>query len=105
MRIIIVGQGPFGEKVLDALKKKGEEIVGVFSPPDKRGQPMRQLAEKAGLFSFQPSHIKDPQVQELFVKLHPDLVILAFVTDIFPERLLEVPTLGTICYHPSLLPR
>jgi methionyl-tRNA formyltransferase len=39
------------------------------------------------------------------VKLRPDLVILAFVTDIIPEKLLEIPSLGTICYHPSLLPR
>ncbi len=105
MRVIIVGQGPFGEKVLEALLKRGEEIVGIFSPPDKRGEPMKRLAEKVGIFSFHPSHIKDPQVQDLFVKLRPDLVVLAFVTDIFPERLLEVPTIGTICYHPSLLPR
>jgi methionyl-tRNA formyltransferase len=103
--MIIVGQGPFGEKVLETLLKRGEEVIGVFSPPDKRGEPMKRLAEKSKVFSFHPSHIKDPQVQDLFVKLRPDLVALAFVTDIFPERLLEVPTLGTICYHPSLLPR
>jgi hypothetical protein len=47
MRIILVGQGPFGEKVLEAFIKKGEEIVGVFSPPDKRGEPMKNLAEKS----------------------------------------------------------
>jgi len=105
MRIIVIGQGPFGEKVLEALIKEGEDIVGVFSPPDKRGEPMKRLAENAGIFSFQPSHIKDLQVQDLFMKLHPDLVVLAFVTDIFPERLLQIPTIGTICYHPSLLPR
>ena len=86
MRIIIVGQGPFGEKVLDTLLKMGDEVVWVFSPPDKRGEPMKRLAEKAGIFSFHPSHIKDSPVQDLFVKLHPNLVVLAFVTDIFPER-------------------
>ena len=49
--------------------------------------------------------MKDPQVYDIYVKLKPDLVILAFVTDILPERLLDIPSLGTICYHPSLLPR
>ena len=105
MRIIIVGQGPFGEKVLEALIKNGEEVVGVFSPPDKRGEPLKILAEKSGIALFQPKLMKDPQVYEDFVKLQPDLAILAFVTDIIPEKILNVPSLGTICYHPSLLPR
>jgi methionyl-tRNA formyltransferase len=105
MRIILVGQGPFGEKVLEALIKRGEEVVGVFSPPDKRGEMMKNLAEGSHISSYRPKHMKDPEVYETFKKLRPDLVILAFVTDILPERLLSLPTLGTICYHPSLLPR
>ncbi|MGQ9645458.1 MAG: methionyl-tRNA formyltransferase [Thermodesulfobacteriota bacterium] len=105
MRIILVGQGPFGEKVLDALIKYGEEIVGVFSPPDKRGEAMKNLAERSNIPSYCPKQMKNPEVYEAFKKLNPDLVILAFVTDILPERLLSLPTLGTICYHPSLLPR
>jgi methionyl-tRNA formyltransferase len=105
MRMILVGQGPFGEKVLDTLIKQGEEIVGVFSPPDKRGEAMKNLAEGSQVSSYRPKHIKDPEVYETLEKLRPDLVILAFVTDILPEKLLSLPTLGTICYHPSLLPR
>ena len=105
MRIILVGQGPFGEKVLEALIKKREEIVGVFSPPDKRGEAMKSLAEGSNVSSYRPKQMKDPEVYETFKKLSPDLVILAFVTDILPERLLGLPTIGTICYHPSLLPR
>jgi methionyl-tRNA formyltransferase len=105
MRVIVVGQGPFGEKVLDALIEKGEEVVGVFCPPDKRGEPMKELAERAGTYLFRPEETKDPQVYDAFVGLQPDLSMLAFVTDIIPERLLRIPSLGTICYHPSLLPR
>jgi methionyl-tRNA formyltransferase len=105
VRTILVGQGPFGEKVLEALIKQREEIVGVFSPPDKRGEAMKNLAEGSQVSSYRPKHMKDPEVYEAFEKLRPDLVILAFVTDILPERLLDLPTLGTICYHPSLLPR
>ena len=105
MRIILVGQGPFGEKVLEAFIKKGEEIVGVFSPPDKRGEPMKNLAEKSKVPFYRPALMKDPEVRHIFRELKPDLVILAFVTDIIPEELLTIPSLGTICYHPSLLPR
>src|SRR4030043_1473681 len=105
MRIIIVGQGPFGEKVLQALIQKGEEVVGTFSPPDKRGEPLKILAEKSGIPFFRPKLMKDPQVFDDYVKLNPELAILAFFTDIIPEKLLNVPSLGTICYHPSILPR
>ena len=105
MRLIIVGQGPFGEKVLEALIQKKEEIVGVFCPPDKRGEPMKSLAEKSGISLFRPNRMKDPEVYDVLMQLKPDLVIEAFVTDIIPERLLNIPSIGTICYHPSLLPR
>jgi methionyl-tRNA formyltransferase len=105
LRIIIVGQGPFGEKVLEALIQKGENVVGSFSPPDKRGEGMKVLAEKSRIPFFRPNLMKDPQVYDAYVKLQPDLAVLAFVTDIIPEKLLTVPSLGTICYHPSILPR
>ncbi len=105
MRIIIVGQGPFGEKVLQTLIQNGEDIVGSFSPSDKRGEPLKILAEKSGIPFFRPNLMKDPQVYNTYVKLNPELAILAFVTDIIPGKLLTVPSLGTICYHPSILPK
>ncbi len=103
--MIIVGQGPFGEKVLEALIKKGEDVVGSFSPPDKRGEAMNALAEKSGISSFRPKLMEDPLVYNDYLKLQPDLAVLAFVTDIIPEKLINVPSFGTICYHPSILPR
>jgi len=105
MKIIIVGQGPFGEKVLDTLIQQGENIVGVFCPKDKRGEAMAATAESSGVALFRPERMKDPQVREAYLELKPDLSILAFVTDIIPETLLDIPPAGTICYHPSLLPR
>jgi methionyl-tRNA formyltransferase len=105
MRIVVVGQGPFGEKVLQALIQKGEDVVETFSPPDKRGEAMKVLAEKARIPFYCPNLMKDPQVYDAYVKLQPELAILAFVTDIIPEKLTAIPSLGTICYHPSLLPR
>ena len=105
MRMIIVGQGPFGEKVLQALVKKGEDVVGIFSPSDKRGEAMQVMAEKSGIPVYRPNLMKDPQVYDTYSKLKPELALLAFVTEIIPEKLIAIPCLGTICYHPSLLPR
>ena len=105
MRIIIVGQGPFGDRVLEALIRKGEDVVASFSPPDKRGEGIKVLAEKSGIPFFRPNLMNDPQVYDAYVKLQPDLAVLAFVTDIIPEKVVNLPSLGTMCYHPSLLPR
>ena len=105
MRIVLVGQGPFGKAVLDALIKKCEDIVGVFCPKDKPGEAMKALAENSNIALFQPTHMKDPEVLDAYLKLSPDLVVLAFVTDILPESLLNIPSIGTLCYHPSLLPK
>jgi methionyl-tRNA formyltransferase len=105
LRIIMVGQGPFGQKALDTLIKKGEDIVGVFCPKDKRGAAMAATAEDTGVALFRPNKMIDDEVQAAYLELRPDLVILAFVTDIISETLLDIPPLGTICYHPSLLPR
>jgi methionyl-tRNA formyltransferase len=49
--------------------------------------------------------MKDAEVRKAYLGFGPDLVILAFVTDLIPQSLLDIPPLGTICYHPSLLPR
>jgi len=105
MRIILVGQGPFGEKVLDTLIRQGEDIVGVFCPKDKRGEAMAATATRSEVALYRPDKMKDAEVREAYLDLSPDLVILAFVTDIIPEALLDIPPIGTICYHPSLLPR
>jgi methionyl-tRNA formyltransferase len=105
MRIIVVGQGLFGEKLLEALTQKGEDVVGVFCPPGKPGEPMKEMAERLGISLFRPNRMGDPEVYDTYAGLQPELSILAFVTDIIPGRLLRVPSLGTICYHPSLLPR
>jgi methionyl-tRNA formyltransferase len=105
MRIILVGQGPFGEKVLDTLIQQGENIVGVFCPQDKRGAAMAAAAENSGIALFRPAKMKDPEVRTAYLDLKPDLSILAFVTDLIPATLLDIPPVGTICYHPSLLPR
>jgi len=66
---------------------------------------MAAAAMGSGVALFRPNKMNDAEVQAAYLNLRPDLVILAFVTDIIPEALLDIPPIGTICYHPSLLPR
>ncbi len=107
MRIVLIGQAAFGEKVLEAILDTGEEVVGVFCPPDVSGKPnaLRQLAERHHIPVHQPQRMHDPAVFETFQQLQPDLNVMAFVTDMVPERILNLPRYGSIQYHPSLLPR
>lgn len=107
MRIVLIGQAAFGEKVLDTFLARGECVVGVFCPPDTpaRPDPLRVLAERRGRPVFQPPKLRGAGVFEQYAALQPDLTVMAFVTDIVPERFLSLPRLGTIQYHPSLLPR
>jgi methionyl-tRNA formyltransferase len=107
MRIALLGQAAFGADVFKALHPR-YDIVGVFCPPDSpkgKVDPLKEAAQEAGVPVFQPRKMKDPEAYEQMKKLTPDLAILAFVTDIVPGRVLELPRLGSICYHPSLLPK
>ncbi|MFQ5934566.1 MAG: methionyl-tRNA formyltransferase, partial [Dehalococcoidia bacterium] len=107
MRIVVIGQAPFGAKVLETLMERGEEVVGVFAPPERRGRPdpLAEAAQEKGVELFQVTSMKTDEVYETFQRLEPDLGIMAFVTLIVPERVLNSPKLGTIQYHPSLLPK
>lgn len=105
MRIILNGQQAFGQAVLEALLERGENIVGVYSAPDKgKPDPLKVAAEERGLPVFQPPSYKDPEVWAQIKSLEPDLCVMAFVTLFVPEEALYIPTHGTIQYHPSLLP-
>jgi len=107
MRIVLIGQAAFGEKVLQALVKRGEEVVGVGTPSDIPGKtnPLKQLALQLSILTFQPERIRAPEVYDQYTKLKPDLTVMAYVTSILPEFILNYPRLGTIQYHPSLLPK
>lgn len=103
----MIGQAAFGETVLRALWEKGEEVVGVYTSPDVPGRvnPLQETAKALGIPVFQPQRMCTPEVYTEYVKLRPELNVLAFVTDILPLDILNYPRLGSIQYHPSLLPK
>lgn len=108
MRIILIGQAAFAEKSLDKLIEKGEEVVAVYCPPDPPNGKFDSVKQKALDLSI-PVHqhktLKAPEVREEFITLNADLAILAFVPYIVPPQVFSVPRWGSICFHPSLLPK
>ena len=107
MKIIVNGQQAFGKTVLEALLQRGENIVGVYCEPDKEGRPLDPLKEYAleqNLPVFQPKSFRKSEVWEQMRGLEPDIGVMAYVTLFVPEEALNIPRLGTIQYHPSLLP-
>ena len=110
MRIVVHGQQAFGKAVLEALLKRKENIAGVYCAPDKPSagkggiDPMKEYALSQGLTVTQPKSWKDPATWEQLKALNADLCVMAYVTLFVPSQALNTPRLGTIQYHPSLLP-
>lgn len=107
MRIAVNGQQAFGKAVLEALLERGEDIIAVYCEADKPGSkpdPLKEAALEHGLPLHQVASFKQAEVWETFRALKPDLCVMAYVTLFVPEEFLNVPTQGTIQYHPSLLP-
>src|SRR2546427_7419232 len=108
MRIVVHGQQAFGKAVLEALGKRGDDVIAVYVAPEKEGakaDPLKEAALAAKLPVYQPASYRKPEVWAEFKSLKPDLQVMAFVTLFVPEEFLNIPTKGSIQYHPSLLPK
>ena len=107
MKLIVHGQQAFGKSVLEALLARGEMISRVNCAPDiDGGRPdrVKVFAQDQGLPVYQPKSYKDPTVWDQIRSLEADLCVMAYVTLMVPEEALNAPRLGSIQYHPSLLP-
>jgi methionyl-tRNA formyltransferase len=107
MRIVVHGQQAFGKAVLEALLKRGENVIAAYVAPEKEGakaDPIKETALAAKLPVYQPASYRKSEVWDEFRALQPDLQVMAFVTLFVPKDFLKIPTHGSIQYHPSLLP-
>ena len=112
LRIVFMGTPEFAVASLDALVKAGFNVVGVITAPDKpagRGMKMNESAVKKyalehNLNILQPEKLKNPEFLEQLKSLHADLqVVVAF--RMLPEVVWNMPRMGTINLHGSLLPQ
>ena len=107
MRVVLVGQAAFGQRVFEGLLAAGHEVVAAYAPPESKGKkdPLAVAAEQARIPVRTPASYKTAEVAAEFAALGADLGVLAFVTKIIPPAVIDAPRLGTLCFHPSLLPR
>ncbi|MBE5785993.1 MAG: methionyl-tRNA formyltransferase [Clostridiales bacterium] len=112
MRIVFLGTPEFGVPSLKALVEAGYQVVGVFTQPDKpkgRGNkmqqsPVKECALSYGIPVFQPVKIRIDGVEDLRA-LKPDLCVTAAFGQILSQEILDIPTIGTVNVHSSLLPK
>jgi methionyl-tRNA formyltransferase len=106
MRVSLMGQAAFGEAALKRLLEDGVEIVGVSAPgpAGERKDPLWAAGEAAGIPVLETVRLKEKDGQAAWRALQAELCVMAFVTDTIPNEVLAIPPLGTIQYHPSLLP-
>jgi len=108
MKIAIIGQQDFGKAVLEAFLARGDEVAGVFCAPEKPGarpDPLRAAAQERKLALFQFKSLREKEAHDALAGLNADIGIMAYVLQFAPDTLVKIPRLGTIQYHPSLLPK
>lgn len=114
MKVIFMGTPDFAKESLEAIYNAGHEILGVVTNPDKpkgRGMkkvasPVKEFATEKNLRIYQPLKVKN---NEEFIKeikaLDPDVICVVAYGKILPKEVLDIPKLGCINVHGSLLPK
>ncbi len=111
LRIALFGQAAFGRDVLLRLREQGHEVVAVYAPPDAgRPDALAEEARARGLLCLRQRVFRRrgaviPEILAEYRALRPELNVLAYVTAILPPEIVDFPAKGSLCFHPSLLPR
>jgi len=113
IRIVFMGTPQFACPTLQMLLDRNENVVAVVTQPDRpkgRGQqlqppPVKELAARCGIPVLQPSKVRVPEAVEEIRAFAPELIVVVAFGQILPKSLLDIPPLGCINVHASLLPR
>ncbi len=108
-----MGTPAFAVPVLSTLLEAGHDVIGVYTRPDRpagRGKrlaptPVKEYALGRGLHVFQPASLRPQRVQNKLVCLSPDVIVVAAYGLFLPPETLNLPPLGCLNIHPSLLPK
>lgn len=112
MRVLFWGTPEFAAAPLRALLGEGFEVIGVVTQPDKptgrsralTAPPVKEIALEEGLPCFQPDTPKDAEFIDMIEVMQPDISIVVAYGHILPKRVIDLPRLGTLNIHASLLP-
>lgn len=113
MKVIFCGTPQFAVPTLEKLLQENFAIELVMTNPDEpfgrgyepKAPPVKIAAEKAGLRVFQPAKLKDPATRAFVSQFHPDAMVVVAYGLILPPWMIDLPRLGCINLHASLLPK
>lgn len=113
MRVVFMGTPDIAATCLKRILADGFEVVGVYTQPDRpkgRGMkltasPVKEVALEAGIPVFQPESFREDEMVEELKALKPDICAVVAYGRILPQKVLDVPGLGCINIHASLLPK
>ncbi len=113
MRIVFAGTPDFAAAALQAILAAGHTVPLVLTQPDRpagRGMSMqasavKQLAQKHGLALHQPASLKSDEARLPIIEACPDVMVVAAYGLLLPQAVLDIPRLGCVNIHASLLPR
>jgi methionyl-tRNA formyltransferase len=109
MKVALIGSQDFGKAALEAFLERGDEVVAVFCPPDNPKATKPEILKEAtlakGLVPLQFASLKSPEAADAMRNSGADICVMAYVLQFVPQELAKIPRLGTIQYHPSLLPK
>lgn len=113
MKVVFMGTPDFAVGTLKKLIESRHEVLAVVTQPDKpkgRGKamqfpPVKEVAVEAGITVYQPKRVREPEFLETLKALSPDVVVVVAFGQIIPQAVLDVPKLGCLNVHGSLLPK
>ena len=113
LKIIFAGTPDFAASALSALIESEHDVVAVYTQPDRpagrgrklRASPVKELALKHDIPVLQPEKLKDAETHDVLRSFNADVMIVAAYGLILPQAVLDIPRLGCLNIHASLLPR
>jgi methionyl-tRNA formyltransferase len=113
LKLVYLGTPAFAVPTLERIVEAGHEVAAVFTQPDRpkgRGNavampPVKESALRLGLPVHQPERVRKPEVVEQLRAIAPDAMIVVGYGQIIPQSILDIPPLGIINVHASLLPK
>src|SRR5262245_43234612 len=113
MRLIFLGTPAFAVPTLEAMARAGHEIPLVVTQPDRprgRGQtaaapPVKEATLRLGLEVYQPERVRRPEAVERLRAIAPDAMAVVGYGQVIPQTVIDIPPLGQITVHASLLPK
>lgn len=114
LNIVFMGTPDFAKESLESIYEKGHNILAVITKEDKqqgRGlklieNPVKKYAKSKGIKVYQPRKIKNNnEIINIIEQLKPDVICVVAYGKILPKQILDIPKLGCINVHGSLLPK